>query len=201
MRAGNSFSTGAIPILQASVMENGVVRPTREGTLQGGSLSPLLANLVLDELDRELEERGLRFVRYADDCNVYVRSERAARRAFENITTFVEGTLKLKVNRVKSAMARPWERKLLGFCETPSVLHELAEWTRRRLRCLIWQRWKRGPVRYAELVRHGTAPQEAAKLAGSSDDLWHLSRTPLLNRIFSKRWFEAHGLPSLQVHV
>jgi RNA-directed DNA polymerase len=104
--------------LQAGVLENGVLTPTREGTPQGGPLSPLLANLVLDELDRELDGRGLRFVRYADDCNVYVRSERAANRAFENLTAFIEGVLKLKVNRAKSAVARPWERKLLGFSFT-----------------------------------------------------------------------------------
>src|SRR5487761_2590805 len=80
--------------LNAGVMENGLVSPSVEGTPQGGPLSPLLSNLVLDELDRELERRGLRFVRYADDCNIYVRSERAAQRAFENLITFIEGVLK-----------------------------------------------------------------------------------------------------------
>ena len=96
-------------------MEKGVVEPTTEGTPQGGPLSPLLANFVLDELDKELEERGLQFVRYADDANVYVRSERAAERAFENLIRFLEGKLKLRVNRAKSAVGRPWERKLLGL--------------------------------------------------------------------------------------
>jgi RNA-directed DNA polymerase len=105
--------------LRAGVMEAGVVTATTEGTPQGGPLSPLLANYVLDELDQELEERGLRFVRYADDCNVYVRSKRAADRAFENLTGIIEGKLKLKVNCAKSAVARPWERKLLGFSFTP----------------------------------------------------------------------------------
>jgi RNA-directed DNA polymerase len=104
--------------LQAGVMDKAVLSPTTEGTPQGGPLSPLLANLVLDELDKELERRGLRFVRYADDCNVYLRSERAAANAFENLTRFIEDTLKLKVNRAKSAVGRPWERKLLGFSFT-----------------------------------------------------------------------------------
>ena len=238
--------------LQAGVMENGVLTPTREGT----PLSPLLANLVLDELDQELDRRGLRFVRYADDCNVYVRSERAAARAFENLTAFIEGVLKLKVNRAKSAVARPWERKLLGFsftagkkakrriapkalgkmkdrireltrkghrsfkavmtdlrrylvgwlgyfrfCETPSVLNELEQWTRRRLRCLIWQQWKGSARRFEELVCRGANREEAAKLVGSSDGPWHLSRTPLFNQLFPRSWFLQRGLPVFHAKV
>lgn len=104
--------------LNAGVMENGLVSPTDEGTPQGGPLSPLLSNLVLDELDRELEERGHRFVRYADDCNIYVRTERAGKRVMESITGFITKKLKLKVNGEKSAVARPWERKFLGFSFT-----------------------------------------------------------------------------------
>ncbi len=239
--------------LQAGVMESGVVMPTREGTPQGGPLSPLLANLVLDELDQELEERGLRFVRYADDCNVYVRSERAAKRAFENLTAFIESTLKLKVNHAKSAVARPWERKLLGFsftpktpkqpvkrriapkaldkakdrireltrdghhdfrrvmgslrrylngwlgyfgrCQTPTVLTALEKWTRRRLRALIWRRWKTSDRRFQELRRRGLDRDTALKLVGSSDGPWHLSRTPALSIALPNAWFSAHGLP------
>ena len=101
--------------LNAGVMENGLVSPSVEGTPQGGPLSPLLSNLVLDELDRELERRGHRFVRYADDCNIYVRSERAGQRVMESITRFITQRLKLKVNETKSAVARPQERKFLGF--------------------------------------------------------------------------------------
>ncbi len=104
--------------LNAGVMESGSVRPTGEGTPQGGPLSPLLSNLVLDELDRELERRGHRFVRYADDCNIFVRSRRAGERVMEGITRFVTEKLKLKVNVSKSAVARPWERKFLGFSFT-----------------------------------------------------------------------------------
>jgi len=101
--------------LNAGVMENGLVSPSVEGTPQGGPLSPLLSNLVLDELDRELERRGHRFVRYADDCNLYVRSERAGQRVMESVTQFITQKLRLKVNEAKSAVARPQERKFLGF--------------------------------------------------------------------------------------
>jgi len=101
--------------LNAGVMENGLVSPSVEGTPQGGPLSPLLSNLVLDELDRELERRGHRFVRYADDCNIYVRSERAGQRVMKRVTRFIMQRLKLKVNETKSAVARPQERKFLGF--------------------------------------------------------------------------------------
>jgi RNA-directed DNA polymerase len=104
--------------LNAGVMENGLVSPSVEGTPQGGPLSPLLSNLVLDELDRELERRGHRFVRYADDCNIYVRSERAGQRVMESVTRFITQELKLKVNEAKSAVARPQERKFLGFSFT-----------------------------------------------------------------------------------
>src|SRR6266849_3582352 len=104
--------------LNAGVMENGLVSPSVEGTPQGGPLSPLLSNLVLDELDRELERRGHRFVRYADDSNIYVRSERAGQRVVESITRFITQKLKLKVNEAKSAVAKPQERKFLGFSFT-----------------------------------------------------------------------------------
>ena len=104
--------------LKAGVMEGGLVSPVDEGTPQGGPLSPLLSNIVLDEFDRELERRGLRFARYADDCNVYVRSRRAGERVMASITRFITTKLKLKVNEQKSAVARPWERKFLGFSFT-----------------------------------------------------------------------------------
>jgi RNA-directed DNA polymerase len=104
--------------LNAGVMENGLVSPSVEGTPQGGPLSPLLSNLVLDELDRELERRGHRFVRYADDSNIYVRSQRAGQRVMKSVTRFITQELKLKVNETKSAVARPQERKFLGFSFT-----------------------------------------------------------------------------------
>jgi RNA-directed DNA polymerase len=101
--------------LQSGVMINGVVMETEEGTPQGGNLSPLLGNIMLNELDKELEKRGLKFCRYADDCNICVRSRKAANRVMASITKFIERKLKLKVNKEKSAVDRPWKLKFLGF--------------------------------------------------------------------------------------
>ncbi|MDD2491211.1 MAG: group II intron reverse transcriptase/maturase, partial [Bacteroidales bacterium] len=101
--------------LQAGVMVNGVVNKTTEGVPQGGNLSPLLSNIMLNELDKELQRRGLKFVRYADDCNIYVKSKKAANRVMESITRYIEGKLKLKVNKDKSAVDRPWKLKFLGY--------------------------------------------------------------------------------------
>lgn len=104
--------------LRAEVMEGGLVSPVDEGTPQGGPLSPLLSNIVLDELDQELERRGHRFVRYADDCNIYVRSQRAGERVMKSVSEFITRKLKLKVNEQKSAVSRPSKRKFLGFSFT-----------------------------------------------------------------------------------
>jgi RNA-directed DNA polymerase len=104
--------------LQAGIMEGGVVSPRTEGTPQGGPLSPLLSNILLDDLDKELEKRGHRFVRYADDCNVYVQSKTAGERVMASLERFLWERLRLKVNPDKSAVARPWERKFLGYSVT-----------------------------------------------------------------------------------
>ena len=101
--------------LESGVMVNGLVGPTEEGTPQGGPLSPLLSNIVLDDLDKELTRRGHKFVRYADDCNIYVGSQRAGERVKASVTAFLEDRLRLKVNNAKSAVDRPWARKFLGF--------------------------------------------------------------------------------------
>jgi len=104
--------------LQAGIMKDGVVWDRDKGTPQGGPLSPLLSNIMLDAMDKELEKRGLSFCRYADDCNIYVASQRAGERVMASTARFIEGKLKLKVNREKSAVARPWERKFLGYSFT-----------------------------------------------------------------------------------
>jgi len=240
--------------LAAGVLENGLVGPTDKGTPQGGPLSPLLSNIVLDELDRELEHRRLRFVRYADDCNIYVRSERAGQRVMKSIGSFITRKLKLTVNGSKSAVARPERRKFLGFTfwrregrvlraisqkalerakakirgitrrkrgdkletivaeltsylrgwrtyygfsETPSVLRNLDSWLRRRLRCLIWKRWKHAKRRFRELVQRGVHPVLAAKTAGSVQGPWPLSKSPALSKALPNAYFSSLGLLSL----
>jgi RNA-directed DNA polymerase len=104
--------------LQAGMMANGLATARREGTPQGGPLSPLLSNILLDELDKELERRGHKFCRYADDCNIYVQSRSAGERVMKSISRFLEQRLRLQVNATKSAVARPWERKFLGYSLT-----------------------------------------------------------------------------------
>jgi RNA-directed DNA polymerase len=106
--------------LTSGIMVGGMVKPTEEGTPQGGPLSPLLSNIVLDELDKELEKRGLRFVRYADDCVIFVKSRPAANRVMSSISQFIVKKLRLKVNREKSNITLPWKSKYLGFCVTNS---------------------------------------------------------------------------------
>lgn len=105
--------------LNAGVMENGLTKPTKEGVPQGGNLSPLLSNIMLNELDKELENRELKFCRYADDCNIYVKTKKAAHRVMESISRYIEKDLKLKVNREKSQVDRPWKLKYLGYTFYP----------------------------------------------------------------------------------
>jgi RNA-directed DNA polymerase len=239
--------------LTAGVLIDGLVGPTEEGTPQGGPLSPLLSNLMLDVLDKELEKRGHCFVRYADDCNIYVRSRRAGERVMSGIERFLAKRLKLKVNKAKSAVAAPRVRKFLGFsftigasikrrlapqtvarfkarvreltrrtrgrslaqiieelsrylkgwrayfgfCETPSVLRGLDQWTRRRLRAVPWKQWKRGRTKFAELRRRGVGRDLAAQTAGSPHGPWRLSNSPALTLAFPNASLAALGLPSL----
>jgi group II intron reverse transcriptase/maturase len=132
--------------LEAGMMADGLVQPRAEGTPQGGPLSPLLSNILLTDLDRELERRGLAFVRYADDCNIYVGSRRAGERVMASVKAFLGGVLKLTVNAAKSAVARPWERKFLGYSVTA---HKDS-----RLR-IAPQSLKRMRERIKELLRQG----------------------------------------------
>jgi RNA-directed DNA polymerase len=145
--------------LTAGVMEGGLVSPVDEGTPQGGPLSPLLSNIVLDEFDRELERRGLRFVRYADDSNIYVRSQRAGERVMRSIKRFITTKLKLKVNEQKSAVAQPWERKFLGFSFT------FEESPRRRIAPKAVQRFKERVRELTCRTRGVSIEQMAVELA------------------------------------
>jgi RNA-directed DNA polymerase len=170
--------------LNAGVMENGLVSPSVEGTPQGGPLSPLLSNLVLDELDRELERRGHRFVRYADDCNIYVRSERAGQRVMENVTRFITQKLKLKVNEAKSAVARPQERKFLGFSFTagPEVKRVIASKALDRFKQRI-----REITRRAKSVRMETTIEELAPYMRGWRSYFGFCETPGV-LIYLTRW-------------
>ena len=239
--------------LTAGVLEGGLVSPTDEGTPQGGPLSPLLSNLMLDVLDKELEKRGHRFVRYADDCNIYVRSQKAGERVMASIEKFLAKRLKLKVNKAKSAVAKPSGRKFLGFsftggneprrriapqaiarfkakvreltrrtcgrslgqvvkelsayligwrgyfgfCQTQSVLRQLDEWTRRRLRAIVWKQWKRGHTRFAELRRRGVGRDLAAQTAGSPHGPWRLANSPALAIALPNGFLGSLGLASV----
>src|SRR5262249_61139823 len=128
--------------LRAGVRIEGEVQRSEEGTPQGGPLSPLLANLYLDGLDRELEQRGLAFSRYADDCNIYVGSQRAAERVLESISQWVSKHLRLEVNATKSGTGRPWERKFLGFRVNPEGQIEAAPQSVERLKDKVRELWR-----------------------------------------------------------
>jgi RNA-directed DNA polymerase len=132
--------------LQAGMMEGGIVSPRSEGTPQGGPLSPLLSNVLLDELDKELEQRGHRFVRYADDCNIYVGSRRAGERVLDSTERFLKERLRLKVNREKSAVDRPWKRKFLGYTFTMHYQPKLkvARESVKRLKTRLREMFRRG---------------------------------------------------------
>jgi RNA-directed DNA polymerase len=135
--------------LQAGMMSNGLTTARREGTPQGGPLSPLLSNILLDELDKELERRGHKFCRYADDCNIYVQSRSSGERVMQSITSFLDRRLRLKVNAEKSAVARPWERKFLGYSMTPNRKPRLkvAQESVKRLKGKLREIFRRGQGR------------------------------------------------------
>lgn len=132
--------------LQAGMMDGGLVSPRDKGTPQGGPLSPLLSNILLDDLDKELERRGHRFVRYADDCNVYVESKAAGERVMASLERFLAERLRLKVNREKSAVARPWDRKFLAYTVTVNRIPRLKVSPKAvdRLKEKLRPFWKRG---------------------------------------------------------
>ncbi len=139
--------------LRAGVMAQGVVQASEEGTPQGGPLSPLLANIYLDALDQELERRGLAFSRYADDCNIYVSSQRAAQRVLASITQWVAKYLRLEINATKSGVGRPWERKFLGFRINPQGKIELAPKSVERFKTKVRELWRSCQSQTSEQLR------------------------------------------------
>jgi RNA-directed DNA polymerase len=240
--------------LQAGMMSNGLATARREGTPQGGPLSPLLSNILLDELDKELERRGHQFCRYADDCNIYVRSRSAGERVMKSLTKFLERRLRLQVNAEKSAVARPWERKFLGYsltwhhqarlkvaassvqrlkeklreifrrgkgrklarlieaeltpllrgwmnyfrlAEVKGIFEELDSWIRRKLRGLIWRRWKRPSTRAKSLMQRGLAKAQALKSAMNGRGPWWNAGAAHMHAAFPKSYFDRCGLLSL----
>lgn len=146
--------------LQAGMMESGLETQRTQGTPQGGPLSPLLSNILLDDLDKELERRGHAFCRYADDCNIYVRSKRAGERVLESITRFVEKRLKLRVNLEKSAVDRPWKRKFLGYSLTwhKEAKLKVAPESVKRLKANLRERFRQGRGRSLSRVIQSLQP-------------------------------------------
>jgi len=139
--------------LRAGVMVEGLVQASEEGTPQGGPLSPLLANIYLDALDRELEQRGLAFSRYADDCNIYVSSQRSAQRVLASLTTWIQKHLRLEVNASKSGTGRPWERKFLGFRVNPEGKIEAAPRSVERFKTKVRELWRSCQSQTSEELR------------------------------------------------
>jgi RNA-directed DNA polymerase len=234
--------------LRAGMMQNGVCVRREEGTPQGGPLSPLLANILLDDLDKELEKRGHRFCRYADDCNIYVKSEAAGQRVMTSVTEFLEQRLKLKVNRQKSAVGHVSERKFLGhrllrsgelgvapqsqerlkdtlreltsrsagksleevtkqvnqkltgwiqyfrMARMKSLMQDIGQWLRRRLRCLRLKQCQRASAIARFLMNLGESKDSAYKLGGSGKGWWRLADTPQAHHAMSLSWFKDSGL-------
>ncbi|MEI7902944.1 MAG: group II intron reverse transcriptase/maturase [bacterium] len=239
--------------LQAGIMEEGLVTQRTEGTPQGGPLSPLLSNILLDDLDKELERRGHAFCRYADDCNIYVQSKQAGERVLSSLTRFLHERLKLRVNPEKSAVDRPWKRKFLGYsmtfhheprlkvapksmerfkaklrmlfrfgrgrnlqrfiqelapvlrgwvnyfrlAEVKGLFEELDQWIRRKLRGLLWRRWKRVKTRAKNLMKRGLDEKRAWTSATNGHGPWWNAGASHMNEAFPKKYFDELGLVTL----
>lgn len=236
--------------LQSGIMEGGVVSPRSEGTPQGSPLSPLLSNIILNELDKELEQRGHSFVRYADDCSIYVRTEKAAARTMASITNYIERKLKLKVNKEKTKVSRPTSSTLLGFsfyksksqweirispksikrikeklragtrrsnpenarikiqkldriirgwvnyfaiAKAKSVMQQLDEMVRVRLRMGVWNSWKRIRTKVRNLIRLGVNRQKAYMWGNSSKRYCKIAHSPILLTTLNDGYWTKEG--------
>jgi RNA-directed DNA polymerase len=241
--------------LRAGVMTGGLATVNTEGTPQGGPLSPILSNILLDKLDRELESRGHRFVRYADDISVFVKSKRGSERVLNSVSSYIEKELKLVVNQTKSMATRPWKSKLLGYSfyhkkgekglniakssvkkykikvreitsrsrpiamykrydmlaslnrgwynyfkltEARSVLEELDEWVRSRIRLCYWKHWKLPRTRVKMLVHHGTPEWQAYQWGNTRKGYWRSCHSPILKRALNNSFLKREGYLSLK---
>lgn len=240
--------------MKSGIMEGGVTQIRQEGTPQGGPLSPLLSNILLDDLDKELENRGHKFCRYADDCNIYVKSKRAGERVMESVREFLSKKLRLKVNLEKSHVIRPWSSQFLSYsmtsetktrlkaskqaikrfkdkvrekfrtgrgrkleqfikeelnpllrgwanyfreAEIVKAFKELDGWIRRKLRGLIWRRWKRAYTRARNLIRLGIHKGAAWDLVKKRRGPWWSAGTSDMNKALTNAYFKDKGLVSL----
>ena len=236
--------------LRSGIMEDGVVSQRTEGTPQGSPLSPLLSNIILDELDKELTARGQSFVRYADDCSIYVKSDKSAQRVLAGITKYIEESLKLKVNKEKSKVSRPVESTLLGFsfyqskgkweiriakksinrikektkevtarnngnntkqkllkmqpiiqgwvnyfsiAKAKSIMVQLDEGVRTRLRMGLWKEWKNCRTRVAKLLKLGASKQKSYEWGNSSRGYCRVAHSPILCTILNNAYFAKIG--------
>ncbi|MCO7175008.1 group II intron reverse transcriptase/maturase [Sporolactobacillus kofuensis] len=240
--------------LRSGAVINGRVNPTEEGVPQGGPLSPILGNIYLDQLDKELERRGHKFVRYADDSNIYVKSRKAGERVMKSITTFLEKELKLTVNREKTQVGSPTKLKFLGFClyttkqgtgfrphqeskkrlerklkqltkrsrsgNIREIIQEINEvttgwinyygisymknyirhidqWLRRRIRQIIWKRWKKVKTKYKNLIQLKVPKQKAWEWANTRKGYWRIVCSHILHRSITNKILEQMGLKNL----
>ena len=240
--------------LTSGVSVNGKVEPTEIGVPQGGNLSPILSNLYLDQFDKELERRGHKFVRYADDCNIYVKSRKAGDRVMKSVTEYLEKKLKLTVNREKSKVGSPTKRKFLGFCihttqqgtgfrphqkskrnfeeklkqltkrnrpgNIRQIIKEINEvttgwinyygisymkgyiksidhWVRRRIRQIIWKRWKKVKTKYKSLIKLKVPKQKAWEWANTRKGYWRIACSFILHRAITNKILEGIGLKNL----
>jgi group II intron reverse transcriptase/maturase len=242
--------------LKSGVMVNGIVSPTEEGTPQGGNLSPLLSNIYLTRFDRLLEERGHKFVRYADDCNIYLKSRRAAERVMENSIEFLEGKrMKLRVNRAKSRVGSPVQLKFLGFAlytrsngtkgvrihpksvkrfkakvkeitkrnrgrkfdrivfelkrytdgwinyygiaDMKTLISDLNQWIRRRLRMYIWKQWKKISAKFRNLKKLGATERQAWEWANTRKSYWHTAGSWILDTTITNDRLERRGYANI----
>jgi group II intron reverse transcriptase/maturase len=238
--------------LKSGVMVGGVVSPTEEGTPQGGNLSPLLSNIYLTRFDRMLEGRGHKFVRYADDCNIYLKSRRAAERVMEKCVVFLEGEkMKLKVNREKSEVGSPTRLKFLGFAlytkkdktkgvrihpkaikrfkakakeitkrnrgkkfdqivyelkqftngwiqyygiaDMKTLMADINQWIRRRLRMYIWKQWKKVKTKFQNLQKLGVSKEKAWEWANTRKGYWHTSNSWILATTITNKLLKQRG--------